>query len=176
MKLPLCYYNNAVLRKMALPIEGISLEILKLAQDMVDTMVAANGVGLAAPQVGKLVRLFVIRDEVLAADGTVTLGAPEVMINPSLSKPSTEKVFMLEGCLSLPALYMEVMRPKTIHIRYQNLKGEWVEETLDNFRARVAMHENDHLNGVLIIDRVDRSERKKLEPRLAEIDKKYRVI
>jgi len=173
MKLPLRYYNDSVLRKKALPVEEITPEIKKLAHDMIETMIASNGVGLAAPQIGQLVRLFVIRDEQLDAEGKTVLGPPEVLINPHLSKPSEEKVLMTEGCLSLPGLYMEVMRPKTIHVRYQNLHGEWKEELLDNFRARVAMHENDHLNGVLIIDRIDRAERKKLESQLVAMDRKY---
>jgi peptide deformylase len=173
MKLPLRYYNDSVLRKKALPIEEITPEIIQLAQEMIETMIAWNGVGLAAPQIGQLVRMFVIRDERVTVDGQVILGPPEVLINPQLSNPSTEKVPMTEGCLSLPGLYMEVVRPKSIHVRYQTLEGKWVEETLDNFRARVTMHENDHLNGVLIIDRIDRAERKKLDERLAAMDKKY---
>ena len=173
MKLPLCYYDDPVLRKRALPIDEISPEIARFAQDLIDTMLAANGVGLAAPQVGKLLRIFIIRDEQLQPDGQVMFGPPEIIINPSLSKPSEEKVAMLEGCLSVPGIYVEVLRPKTIHIRYQTLKGVWIEEVLDNFRARVAMHENDHLNGVLMVDRLGRAERNKLDARLGEIDRKY---
>ena len=77
------------------------------------------------------------------------------------------------GCLSLPGLHIDVLRPKSIHIRYQNIKGEWIEEQVRDFRARVMMHENDHLNGVLTIDRMDKRERKKIEPHLQAIDKKY---
>lgn len=173
MKLPLSIYDAEVLRKRALPVEEITPEIIQFAHNMIETMIDSNGVGLAAPQVGRLVRIFIIRDEKLEPDGSYSLGDPEVIINPHLSKPSAEKVSMLEGCLSLPGLHVEVVRPKSIHIRYQNLKGEWIEEALSNFRARVTMHENDHLNGVLTIDRIEKRERKKIEAHLLAIKKKY---
>jgi peptide deformylase len=123
--------------------------------------------------VGRLLRIFIIREEMTNSAGEYVLGTPEVIINPILSNPSQEKVSMVEGCLSLPGLYLEVIRPKKIHIRYMNLKGEWLEEDLDAFRARVTMHENDHLNGVLTIDRVDKKKRKAIEPNLFAIKKKF---
>jgi len=173
MKLPICYYDDEVLRRQALPIEEITPEIVKLAEDMIETMIESNGVGLAGPQVGKLLRIFIIRDERMNEQGEYFLGQPEVIINPALSKPSKEKETMLEGCISLPGLHIEVARPQSIHVRYQNLKGEWIEEHLSDFRARVVMHENDHLNGVLTIDRMDKRERKKIESHLLAIKKKY---
>ena len=173
-KLLLRYFDDSVLRKKALPIEKIDSSISQLAEEMIETMIASKGVGLAAPQIGKLLRIFVMRDEIMDATGEFVLGEPEVIINPTLLNPSDEKVSMVEGCLSLPGLHVEVFRPQSIHIRYQNLKGETIEEELTNFRARVAMHENDHLNGVLIIDRISPRERKKIESHLQAIKKKYR--
>ena len=173
MKLPIFKYNAEVLRKRALPVDEITPEIVQFVKDMIETMIESNGVGLAAPQVGRLLRIFVFRDERLESNGSYTLGPPEVAINPHLSKPSQEKIAMLEGCISLPGLHIEVVRPKEIHLRRQNLKGEWLEEHLTEFRARVTMHENDHLNGVLTIDRMDKRERRKIEPHLLAIDKKY---
>ena len=156
MILPVVLYDDAVLRKKAKPIELITPEILDLAKDLIETMSHFdNGVGLAAPQVGKLLRIFVIRDELSGPDGELTLGEPEVMINPQLSKPSRETVSMSEGCLSIPGMYADVVRPKSIRIRYQKLDGTWREEEVSGFRARVIMHENDHLNGVLYIDRLE---------------------
>jgi len=172
-KLALRRYDDPILRKKAVSVEAITPAIERLAADMVETMVGSNGVGLAGPQIGQLLRIFIIRDEMLAEDGNYVMGPPEVIINPTLSSPSEEKVSMVEGCLSLPGLYVDVIRPKVIHVRYMNLKGEWVEEMLDGFRARVTMHENDHLNGVLTIDRIDKRERKKAEPHLLAIKKKY---
>lgn len=172
-KLELRRYDDPILRKKAAPIDAITPEIEQLATDMIETMIASNGVGLAGPQVGQLLRIFIIRDETMNSVGEYVLGPPEVVINPILSNPSQEKVSMVEGCLSLPGLYIEVIRPKKIHIRYMNLKGEWMEEDLDEFRARVTMHENDHLNGVLTIDRVDKKQRKMIEPNLVAIKKKF---
>lgn len=174
MKLPLRYLGHIDLRTKAKPVEKITPEIIQLAEDMVESMVAYNGVGLAAPQVGKLLRIFVRRDEVLLEDGRYSLGAPEVIINPILSNPSKETSVMLEGCLSVPGVHVEVERPIQIHLRYQNLKGQWIEEEVKDFLARVTMHENDHLNGVLHIDRIHPKEKARIEPFLREIKKKYR--
>ena len=173
MKLEVVKYDAEILRKRALPVDEISPEIIQLAEDMIETMIDSNGVGLAAPQIGRSLRMFILRDEKEQEDGEMVLCDPEVIINPHLSKPSEEKTSMSERCLSLPGLSVEVMRPTFIHVRYQNLKGEWIESRFDSFRARVAMHENDHLNGVLIVDRLDRNSRKKVESQLQAIKKRY---
>ncbi|OGN65243.1 MAG: peptide deformylase [Chlamydiae bacterium RIFCSPHIGHO2_12_FULL_49_9] len=172
MKLKIHRYGDSVLRQKAHPISEVTDEVRAFARDLIEAMIDHNGVGLAATQAGKLLRIFVIRDETTNAAGESILGEPEVMINPVLSKPSKETVSMTEGCISLPGLRVDVVRPKSIHIRYQNLQGEWVEEILEEFRARVAMHENDHLNGTLIIDRIDANLRKKIEPQLRKIKQK----
>lgn len=173
MKLSLRYYGDPVLRTKAQPIEEITSEIIELARDMIETMIESNGVGLAAPQIGKLLRIYVFRDETLHPEGHYVLGPPHVVINPVISQPSKETEESLEGCLSLPGLHVNVKRPKKIHIRYQNLEGEWVDQDLEGFIARVNMHENDHLNGVLHIDRASPHERKAAEPALQKIKKKY---
>jgi len=176
-KLPLKTYDDPILRAKAKPIAQITPEIVQLAHDMIETMIASNGVGLAANQIGQLIRIFIIRDERMGEgeDDTV-LGPPEVIINPTLSNFSKEKCSMLEGCLSLPGLHVEVSRPKDLDIRYQNLKGEWIEEKLTNFRARVVMHENDHLDGLMIIHRIPKADLKKVEPELLAIKRKYHPI
>jgi peptide deformylase len=175
-RLQLRKYDDPILRKQTASIEEITPEIEQLAHDMIETMCASNGVGLAAPQIGQLLKIFIIRDEFENEKGEYDLKEPEVMINPTLSNPSKERTSRLEGCLSLPGLFVNVVRPKQIHIRYMNLKGEFVEEVLDEFRARVAMHENDHLNGTLTIDRINKKERKSVEPKLLAIRKKYASI
>lgn len=174
MILSLRYYNHPDLRSKAKPIEKITKEVLELAEDLIETMNFHKGVGLAAPQVGKLVRMFVRRDEIEQLDGTFGFGPPEVILNPEITKPSNETSIMLEGCLSLPGLHVEVERPVSIHLRYQTLKGEWIEEDLHDFYARVTMHENDHLNGVLHIDRTTASERKRVDKALKELKKKHK--
>jgi peptide deformylase len=173
MKLRLHYYDDPVLRTKAKSIGAITPEIESLSSEMIALMIEHNGVGLAGPQVGKLLRIYVFRDEVLNANGQYELGAPQVAINPVLSSPSKETETMLEGCLSIPGLHVKVSRPKKIHIRYQNLKGELLEQDLVGFIARVNMHENDHLNGVLHIDRATPKDRKALEPQLQKIKQKY---
>lgn len=174
MILPLRYYGDPVLRAKAKAIEEITPEILQLAHDMVETMINHNGVGLAAPQVGKLLRIYIFRDEWLNPEGQYEMGPPQVAINPVLSSPSKETDTMLEGCLSVPNVHVKVDRPQKIYIRYQDLKGEFIEKDLEGFLARVNMHENDHLNGVLHIDRALPKERKAVEAALQKIKQKYK--
>ena len=173
MKLPIRYYGHPDLRAKADPVQEITHDIVKLAQDMIETMIANNGVGLAGPQVGRRLRIFVRRFEGFTPEGEYYLGEPEVIINPVLSNPSKELVEMAEGCISVPGLHVKVTRPKKIHIRYQNLAGEWKEEHLEDFLARCTMHENDHLNGVLHIDRIATRDRNKIEPLLRAIKAKH---
>jgi peptide deformylase len=173
MKLPLRYFGHSALRIKASSIQIITPDIIQLAADMIETMVSTNAVGIAGPQVGRLLRIFIMRDETITPHGDYVFGPPEVIINPVLSLADKESTNMVEGCLSIPGIHLPVTRPQKIHISYQNLKGETREEDLEGFRARVAMHENDHLNGVLFIDRLDSSERKRIEPYLRAIKQKY---
>lgn len=175
MILPLCYYDDPILRKKALKIEAITPEIRQLAADMIETMIHQNnGVGIAGPQVGKLLRIFIIRDEFTGSDGRWQFGPAEVMINPEISKPTPEQVAMSEGCLSIPGIHADVVRPAGLYIRYQNLDGQIVEEIVTGFRARVIMHENDHLNGVLFIDRLPKDLRARIDPQLRAVKQKYK--
>lgn len=173
MKLSIRYYGDPILRTKAKAIEEITPEIIQLVHDMIAAMVEYNGVGLAAPQVGKLLRIYVFRDEWLNENGQYELGHPQVVINPVLTSPSKDTETMLEGCLSLPNLHVKVTRPKKIHISYQNLKGEIIEQELEGFLARVNMHENDHLNGVLHIDRAEPKDRKTIEAGLQKLKQQY---
>jgi peptide deformylase len=172
--LPIRYYGHPDLRQIAKPVEKITPEIRQTCEAMLAKMLSfENCIGFAGPQLGIALRIFVMREEKFLPDDKYYFGEPEVIINPILSSPSEEKVSMLEGCMSLPNLHVEVVRPKAIHVRYQNLKGEVIEEDLTDFRARMFMHENDHLNGVLHIDRMDPKKRKEIEPILREMKKKY---
>ncbi len=173
MIVPLLYYDDSELRKKSKPIEVITDEIQRFAQDMVESMIHYNGVGLAAPQVGRLLRLIVIRDEFIGSEEEYLLGPPEILINPILSAPTKKTEKRPEGCLSVPGIHAEVERPSGIHVRYQKIDGSIVEEDVAGFRARVIMHENDHLNGVLFIDRIFSDDRRKIEPLLRELKEKY---
>ena len=169
------YYGHPDLRKKAQTVEAITPEVIKTCEEMISKMLSfENCIGFAGPQLGIMQRIFVIREEKFLPDDKYYYGPPEVIINPVLSKPSKETEVMLEGCMSLPNLHVEVERPVSIHVRYQNLKGEFIEEELKGFRARMFMHENDHLNGVLHIDRMHPKERKKIEPILKAMKEKYK--
>ncbi len=173
-RLPLHYYGDPGLRKKAKSVETITPEIVQICQRMVETMLSYdNAIGFAGPQLGIPLRIFVIREEKSLPDHKYSFAEPEVIINPVLTNPSQEMVTQEEGCMSLPYLQMEVTRPKSIHVRYQNIKGEFIEEELVGFRARMFMHENDHLNGVLIIDRISPQKRKELEPDLRALKQKH---
>jgi peptide deformylase len=173
MILELCYYNNPVLRKKCKPIDEITDEIRQLAQDMIETMDAANGIGLAAPQIGKSIAMFVMREDKYDEKGNLVLGDPLVFINPKLSKPSNEKNTLTEGCLSLPKLHLEIERPNSIFVEALDLDGNIFKKEVEDFFARVIMHENDHLNGVLFIDRISDEKKEEISSVLKEIKQKY---
>lgn len=173
MLLKIYYYGHPILRKRCEPVTEITDEIRKLAKDMIETMDKNDGAGLAAPQVGHSIRMFVLRNYVFTEDGQWRLSEPKVFINPKLSSPSEEKVTDTEGCLSIPGLRLHVERPEKITVEAMALDGTVFVEELEGYNARVRMHENDHINGVLFTDRVDVNTRKKIEPILREIKKKY---
>ncbi|HEU64330.1 MAG: Peptide deformylase [Candidatus Anoxychlamydiales bacterium] len=173
MILPLVYYGNSKLRSKCLEVKEITEEIKQLCLDMVETMDANNGVGLAAIQVGKFLRITVIRPVLDDEKGEAYLGDAEIYINPKLSSPAEDTVKLPEGCLSLPGLHEEVERPISIHIEALDIDGNKISKEIKGYKAREIMHENDHLNGVLFIDRLPAKKRKEIEPALKEIKAKY---
>ncbi|NGX35116.1 MAG: Peptide deformylase [Candidatus Anoxychlamydiales bacterium] len=173
MILPLVYYGNPKLRSRCLEVTEITEEIRELCLDMVETMDANNGVGLSSTQIGKFLRIIVIRPVLDAEEGDAFLGEAEIYINPKLSSPSEETQKSPEGCLSVPGLHEEVERPMSIHIDALDIDGNKISKKVTGFKAREIMHENDHLNGVLFIDRLPAKKRKEIEPALKEIKAKY---
>jgi peptide deformylase len=173
MLLKIYHYGHSVLRKHCKPIEEITDEIRQLALDMIETMDKTNGIGLAAPQVGHPIRMFVCRNYIFGEDGNWTLSEPKVYINPKLSSPSDRILTDTEGCLSFPKLRLEIDRPDGIIVEALDIHGNPFREEVEGYNARVRMHENDHINGVLFIDRVDANTRKKIDPLLREIKKNY---
>lgn len=167
------YFGDPVLRKRCESITEITDEIRQLARDMIETMIASDGVGLAAPQVGHSVRMFVLRDYIFSDDGKWTLGEPKVYINPKLTNPGENYLSDVEGCLSIPGLRLHVVRPDRITVEAKDLSGNTFVEELEGYNARVRMHENDHINGVLYIDRLEPTLRQEIDPLLREIKKKY---
>lgn len=174
MKLPLCYYGNPVLRKKCVPVEQITDEIRAFIKDLEDTMEAYAGLGISAPQVGKSLAIFLVRYPIEDSDSHRYERAPlKVYINPRLSDPSQETWIHEEGCLSIPKVYEDVKRPLEITITALDIDGKEFTEKLSGWPARVVMHENDHINGVLFVDRISEKKRNQLEPALRLIKKKH---
>lgn len=170
MKLPLTYYGSPILRKKVAPIKEITEEIRQLASDMVETMRAYDGIGLAAPQIGKSISIFVteVPIEVPQGDGTSNWvpGEVRVYINPKIVQYSEEKWIRGEGCLSIPGVFGEVERPVQIVVEATDIEGKKFQEEQSWLTARAIMHENDHLNGVLFFDRMHGEKRKEIDVEL----------
>jgi peptide deformylase len=169
--LPLTYYGNPLLRKKCAPIEEITPEIIALAHRMVETMDLSRGI--AAPQIGHGIRLFVLRFYVEGPNGEQQVTPPFFYINPRILEVSKETLIDSEGCLSIPKLHGEVERPQKIIVEATGLDGKLFTQEIEGYNARIVLHENDHINGVLFIDRMDPHERKKLEPALRALKKQY---
>ena len=142
-------FGDPVLRKVAADVTDIDGKLAKLADDMLQTMYDEPGLGLAAPQVGVQRRFFVYD---LGDD-------PRILINPVIQESDGEWVYE-EGCLSVPGLYWEIVRPKEVHITGYDLDGNEVSIEADELEARLFQHELDHLDGVLLVDRLDGDTRK----------------
>ncbi len=147
-------YPDPILKKKAEPLAQFGPEEQKLFDSMIETMYTEDGVGLAAPQVG-------ISKRVLIASPTMTPGEEYVFVNPEIVEAKGRELG-LEGCLSLPGISGEIPRAKTIHLRAQDRRGKWIEIKVKDFFARIIQHELDHLNGILLIDRVDFDKRQEL--------------
>lgn len=163
-KLSIVHYPHPTLREKAQPIAEVNDEVRAVIQRMITLMHQAPGVGLAAPQVGLAWRLFV-------ANPTGEEGDDRVYINPELSDFTGGNAARDEGCLSLPNISVEVTRPAQATIRATGIDGQAFEETADDLLARIWQHENDHLDGVLIIDKmspIDRMANKRAIKELEE--------
>jgi peptide deformylase len=167
--LPLSYYDDEILRRKADPIQEITKDIEKLIEEMIETMDACDGIGLAAPQVHHSIRLFVIRTPIEKDDDSFEAGDVKVFINPVLSGPSDETWKAPEGCLSIPTIRSLVERPREITVEYTAIDGSKKNERFSGWAARVIMHENDHIDGILFIDRLETEEKEKLAPILLNL-------
>ncbi len=146
MVLPILTFPNDYLRNPTQPVVfPLSKEIQKLTKDMIDTVRNAYGIGLAAPQVGKSLKMIVIN---LEKNGVPLMA----LYNPKIVSRSLKKVDLEEGCLSIPKVFGNVRRPKKVTVEAWNAEGKKIRFSDDDWIARVAQHEIDHTNGVLIID------------------------
>lgn len=171
---PITFYGTPILRQKAAPVKEITDEVKNLVKKMTNTLYAFNGMGLAAPQVHHSIRLFIIRLPEELEDGTLRYGELKVFINPKLSLPSKETRDENEGCLSIPGIRHVVERPQEITVEYTNLDGATTVERFSGWTARVIMHENDHINGILFIDRLPPKEKAKLENSLKKLEKRLK--
>ncbi len=160
------YYPDPVLQQRAAEISAITPEIAALAAAMLQTMEEARGIGLAAPQVGHLLRLFVASDTGRIEDALIC-------INPTI-EPFGKIVGFEEGCLSIPDVHADVERPESVRIRYVGLDGIPVEAEYGELMARIIQHEFDHLDGVLFFDRMSEAERMRIQTDLKTLASQYR--
>jgi peptide deformylase len=184
MILQVVKYGHPALRQKGAHIEKITPEIKSLVADMLETMHADKGVGLAAQQVGKFLQLTVIdvreakeRPSTLELKGKpadVNDFMPLVLINPEI-KPYGELVSDSEGCLSFPGIYAEVTHPEFVDAKALNQKGKLIEFHCGGLLARVIQHEVDHLNGILFIDRMSVVTKNELRPELDELQTKTKA-
>ncbi len=155
MILPIYIYGQPVLRKVAEDIPADMPGLEELIQDMFETLTESEGVGLAAPQVGKAIRVVVIDLDVISDDLPEYKGFRKAFINPHIVEYDDAKTdTMEEGCLSLPAIHENVTRPTRIHVRYLDDQLQEHDEWVEGYLARVMQHEFDHLDGKVFIDRI----------------------
>jgi peptide deformylase len=144
-------FGDPVLKQRSTEVTNVDGTLVRLSEDMAETMLAAPGLGLAAPQVGVMKRFFVYQ---LPEDES-----PRTIINPVISEARGEWEFE-EGCLSVPGLYFPIVRPKEVHLTGYDLEGNEVSIDADELAARLFQHELDHLDGKLLLERLDKGQRK----------------
>jgi peptide deformylase len=181
MVLPVLKYGDPVLRQKGVRIERVTPEVKQLISDMLETMRAARGVGLAAQQVGHALRVAVVdvrevtdRPSTLYLHGEETDVAgfmPVVLINPEVT-PVGAPVSGPEGCLSFPEMYADISRPESVDVVAWNEKGKTFAFRCGGLLARAIQHELDHLNGILFIDRMTAEAKKELKPELDALQSK----
>ncbi len=182
MILPIVAYGDPVLKKEAEEIDKQYSGLNQLIEDMFETMYAASGVGLAAPQIGKSIRLFVVDGSPFAEDDEEDNETPDpkakgmehfkkVFINPIIEEEEGEEWAFNEGCLSIPKIREEVFRKEKVIISYYDENFDFHKDTYDGYAARIIQHEYDHIEGVLFTDHLSPLKRRLLTKRLQNISK-----
>ncbi len=179
MILPIVAYGDPILKKEAVEIEKDYPELNKLIEDMFETMYEASGVGLAAPQINRSIRLFVVdgspfaetddEDEEEDPKALGMEGFKRVFINPIIEEETGESWGFHEGCLSIPKIREEVMRKEKIRMTYYDENWQFHDEWFDGYKARIIQHEYDHVEGVLFTDHLSVLKRRLLTKRLQNI-------
>ncbi len=167
---PIITYNDPILSRKCEPVGEQSEELQELIDDMFDTMYHARGVGLAAPQVGELLQLFVIDADAMTEDaGEPSLG-PMVFINPQVEPVGEEVLVLEEGCLSIPTVRDEVTRPERVRVRWLDRTFQEREQEFSGWAGRVIQHEYDHLQGILFLNYLTPFRRRIHRPLLEKIE------
>lgn len=180
MILPIVAYGDPVLKQVANDIDAEYPNLKQLIEDMENTMEKASGVGLAAPQIGLSIRLFIIDSTLMMDEGEEDKGIREVFINAEMIEETGKEWAFEEGCLSIPDIREDVYRKDTITIKYLDKDFKEHTKTFDGMTARVIQHEYDHIEGILFIDHLKPLKKKLLNKRLrriseGKIDVKYRM-
>ena len=171
MILPIVGYGNPVLKKIAGEIDASYPGLEKLLEDMWETMYNASGVGLAAPQVGKPIRIFIVDASPFEDEEEELKDFKKVFINAQILEETGEEWFFNEGCLSFPELREDVLRKPRIRIKYQDEKFNTIEEEYDGIAARIIQHEYDHIEGIVFVDRITPLKRRLIKSKLTNIIK-----
>lgn len=179
MILPIVAYGDPVLKREAVEIDSEYDGLDELIENMFESMYEASGVGLAAPQIGKSIRLFIVDGSPFAEDdedepdprAEGLMGFKKVFINPIIEEESGEEWSFNEGCLSIPDIREEVYRKERIVITYYDQNWKLHEETYDGYAARIIQHEYDHVEGILFTDRISPLKKRLLSKRLMNISK-----
>jgi peptide deformylase len=168
---PIVVYGSPILRQVAKEINADYPNLKSVISDLFDTMYKSDGMGLAAPQIGKSIRIFVVDATSLVDEDPTLFDFKKAFINPQLTLVGEETLVMNEGCLSLPKIREDVSRYNKIKISYYDEQWNYFEEDYEGLKARVIQHEYDHLDGVLFIDKINPLRRKLLKGKLNDITK-----
>lgn len=168
MQLSIIHHPHPTLRVKSRPLVRVDAELKQMAEQMLELMYEAKGVGLAANQVNLPLRMFVVNPTGEKGDGEEL-----ILINPELQLPKGSETEQ-EGCLSLPGVYGQVKRPKAVRLSAYDINGNSIERTVDGFLARVLQHENDHIDGLMFFDRISGEARRELEGPLEELESDFR--
>lgn len=168
---PIYIYGSQVLRDQAVEIEPDFDDLEQFVADMFETMYASDGVGLAAPQIGRSLRMFVVDTAPMGDDDPDALNFKHAFINPEIYEESDSEVLMNEGCLSLPGIHEDVYRPETIRIRWIDEHFVEHDEQLSGWSARAVQHEYDHIDGIVFTDHLSSLRKTLLRNKLAGMAK-----
>lgn len=175
MILPIVAYGDPVLNKLAEEIDEQYPGLDDLIANMYETMYGASGVGLAAPQIGRSIRLFIVDTSPFAEEGAVDYellkSFKKIFINPIIIEESGEEWGMEEGCLSIPDVRETVFRKENVVIEYYNEKWELIEESYNGLAARVIQHEYDHIEGTLFTEKIKPLRKKLVKGALGRIER-----